>query len=35
MDGIINRACDVDHAGEALMKFLLHLPDQDLSILGF
>lgn len=34
LDEIISRACDVDGAGEAVLEFLLQLPDPDLSILG-
>ena len=35
MDEIINKACEVDRAGEVILEYLLHLPDQDLSIMGF
>ena len=34
MDDIINKACEFDRAGEAVMEYLLLLPDQDLRILG-
>lgn len=33
LDEIIHRACEVDHAGEAVLEFLLLLPDQDLSMM--
>ena len=31
---MINKACVVDHAGEAILGFLLLMPDQDLAIVG-
>lgn len=34
MDGIINRACEVDCDGEAVLEFLLLLPDKDLFIMA-
>ena len=35
MDEIIDKACEVDRAGEAVLEYLLLLPDQDLSIMGY
>lgn len=35
LDEIIVKACEVDRAGEAVLEFLLHMPDKDLSIMGF
>jgi len=35
MDDIIDRACEVDRAGEAILEYLLLLPDQDLRIMGY
>ena len=35
MDDIIDKACEVDRAGEAVLEYLLLLPDQDLWILGY
>ena len=34
MDDIIDKACKVDLAGEAVLEYLLLLPDQDLRIMG-
>ena len=31
---IINKACEVDHAGEAVLEYLLLLPDQELRMIG-
>ena len=31
---MINTACAIDRAGEAVLEFLLLMPDQELSILG-
>ena len=35
IDEIIDRACEVDRAGEAILEYLLVLPDQDLRIMGY
>ena len=35
MDVIIDKACEVDLAGEAILEYLQLLPDQDLSIMGY
>ena len=35
MDDIIDKACEVDRAGEAVLEYLLLLPDQHLWILGY
>ena len=29
---VINKACVVDHGGEAVLEFLLLMPDQELSL---
>ena len=34
MDGIIDKACKIDYAGEAILEYLLSLPDQELCIMG-
>ena len=34
MDDIIDRACKIDYAGEAILEYLLSLPDQELCIMG-
>ena len=34
MDEVIKRACEVDYAGEAVLGYLLFLPEQEVSILG-
>ena len=34
MDDVVKRACLVDREGEAVLEFLLLLPDQEFSILG-
>ncbi|KAI4991971.1 hypothetical protein ZWY2020_040357 [Hordeum vulgare] len=34
MDDIIKKACEIDRAGEAVLEYLLLLPDQALRILG-
>uniref|UniRef100_A0A453R7C6 Reverse transcriptase zinc-binding domain-containing protein n=1 Tax=Aegilops tauschii subsp. strangulata TaxID=200361 RepID=A0A453R7C6_AEGTS len=35
LDMIIERACEIDRAGEAILEYLLLLPDQDLRIMGY
>ena len=35
MDDIIDKACEVDSAGETVLEFLLLLPNQHLWILGY
>ena len=35
LDMIIERACEIDRAGEATLEYLLLLPDQDLRIMGY
>ena len=35
LDMIIERACEIDCAGEATLEYLLLLPDQDLRIMGY
>jgi len=35
MEDIIDRACEVDHAGEAILEYLLLLPEKDLRIMGY
>ena len=32
---IIERACEIDRAGEAILEYLLLLPDQHLRIMGY
>ena len=34
LDDIIEKACEIDRAGEAVLEYLLLLPDQHLWILG-
>ena len=35
LDEVIKRACEIDYAGEAILEYLLFLPEQEVSILGF
>uniref|UniRef100_A0A453HTW5 Reverse transcriptase zinc-binding domain-containing protein n=1 Tax=Aegilops tauschii subsp. strangulata TaxID=200361 RepID=A0A453HTW5_AEGTS len=35
IDEIIDRACEVDRAGEAILEYLVVLPNQDLCIMGY
>ncbi|KAI4993030.1 hypothetical protein ZWY2020_007343 [Hordeum vulgare] len=34
MEDIIEKACEIDRAGEAVLEYLLLLPDQELRIMG-
>ena len=34
MDDITDRACEIDHAGDAVLEYLLLLPEQELCIMG-
>ena len=34
MDVIIDKACEIDRVGEAILEYLLLLPDQDMGIKG-
>ena len=35
MDDIIDKACEIDHSGEAVLKYLLLLPGQGLRIMDY